>query len=1096
MHSHEPHSYAVRVKSGEFVHFVVQQKNVDVELTLLGPDGQHVAVNDTIMGRFGPETMSAIATAAGEYRLVIEDRYEPNADGHYEVQLADLRKPTAADRDRVSAERTFMEGVELSYNAGADSQKAAVQKWQQSAALWHSLKDSYAEGQSLLRIAGIQRDAGDRQAALQNYNQALALMRAARDDDGIAESLNWIGVVEKQLDQLQSALDSYQAALTSYKAAGDLQGQGTALNNIASAYSSLGDRRKALEYYTQALPVRRAAGDSYGEALEFNNIGNAYDLLGQSQKALESYSQALALFEQRADRSGQALTLNNIGSLYHEIGENQKALEYFNRSLPLRRAEGDQKAIAVALNNIAIVYADMGDLQKALDYYTESLPAARQAGDHPGEAGTLSNLGIIYFQIGQTQKALDYYNQALQLERSIGFIGGVAKTLNNIGMVYQASGDFTKALDAFTQALQIERQISEPAGEAMVLNNIGGCYVYLRQNDKALDYFKQTLALQRSVNNRAGEATALTNLGEFLLLTGQLDPALDYFTQALPLFRSTQNPLGEAEVEMGLMMYWTRQGNRPLAIFFGKQAIDQYQALRRNIQKFGKEAQQSFVATKEPFYRVLAYVMIQEGRFPEAQQILDLLKFEQYSQFAQRRGAAESAVSPVPLTGTEEASKTAGDQIEAQVTALGREWSDLHSKSSRSPAEEARYSALSDQLTAANRRMQDYLKGLYDSFGKGDQANKTVEQARQSMSGMQDLARDMEPGTVALYTLVMDDKCVIIVITPSTRVAREIPITRIALRTKVFAFVGALASHASEADLLPKAQDLYKILVAPVQQDLDGAHAATLLWSLDDVLRYVPLAALHDGRQYLVERYRNAVITTAGLGNLRDRPQIASWQGLAMGVSKNYDGLGALTAVPEELDSVVHSPAVVGSHGPLAGTIMLDDSFTAKNMEAALDQHPPLVHIASHFVFHAGDDTKSYLLLGGNEVGGKGYHLSLADLRDDERIDFHGVELLTVAGCQTAVGSNDSDGREVDGLGIVAQSKGAKAVVATLWPVDDASVGALMAGFYKLWATSPSMSKSEALRQAQLNLLHSAGASGSYSNPYYWAPFVLIGNWK
>jgi CHAT domain-containing protein len=143
----------------------------------------------------------------------------------------------------------------------------------------------------------------------------------------------------------------------------------------------------------------------------------------------------------------------------------------------------------------------------------------------------------------------------------------------------------------------------------------------------------------------------------------------------------------------------------------------------------------------------------------------------------------------------------------------------------------------------------------------------------------------------------------------------------------------------------------------------------------------------------------------------------------------------------------------------------------------------------------------------------------LADLRDDQRMDFKGIELLTLSGCQTAEGSKDSDGREIDGLGITAQRKGAKAVMATLWPVEDASTGLLMATFYRLWVTTPGITKAEALQQAQLALSHGTtdttgpsrssaevvspasaskkqGPASQYANPYYWAPFILIGNWK
>jgi CHAT domain-containing protein len=376
-----------------------------------------------------------------------------------------------------------------------------------------------------------------------------------------------------------------------------------------------------------------------------------------------------------------------------------------------------------------------------------------------------------------------------------------------------------------------------------------------------------------------------------------------------------------------------------------------------------------------------------------------------------------------------------------------------------------------------------------------------VQTIDEQTAGLQTLAAELGAGATAVYTLVLDQKCVLMVITPATRVAREVPIGKIALRGKVFDFVQALARPASIEDILPKAQDLYNILIAPIEKDLQGAQAGTLVWSLDDVLRYVPLAALHDGKQYLVERYRNVVITTASVGNLKDKPQVSTWRGLAMGVSKDYDHLGKLKAVADELESVVRSDQAPGSHGPVPGTILLDDSFTETGMEAALSRHPPLVHIASHYVFNVGDDSKSYLLLGGQNTGGQGFHLTLADLRDEQRMDFKGIELLTLSGCQTAVGSKDSDGREIDGLGITAQKKGAKAVVATLWPVDDSSVGLLMAAFYKLWVTAPGIEKAEALRQAQLALLHGEAGprqppASPYANPFYWAPFVLIGNWK
>jgi len=353
----------------------------------------------------------------------------------------------------------------------------------------------------------------------------------------------------------------------------------------------------------------------------------------------------------------------------------------------------------------------------------------------------------------------------------------------------------------------------------------------------------------------------------------------------------------------------------------------------------------------------------------------------------------------------------------------------------------------------------------------------------------------------------------VIVITGSTMQAREYAIEAADLRKKVAAFLEALKNPAS--DPLPASQELYKILIGPIANDLKGARAQTLMWSLNDVLRYVPMPALHDGKQYLVENYRNVVITPASIGRLKDKVDVSGSSIAGMGVSKDYDGLGALAAVPAELRHIVRDKQVQGATGVIPGTMMLDDDFTEAHMAEALDKHYPVVHIASHFVLQAGNETNSYLLLGGKDVGGKGYHLTLAELRDDPALTFEGTELLTLSACQTGTSGTALNGREVDGLGITAQQKGAKAVLASLWSVADESTALLMADFYKQWLGTPGTTKVAALQKAQLDMLHgvetdqSGEASAtntknaaekkpatSFAHPFYWAPFILIGNWK
>jgi len=1017
---------------------------------------------------------------------------------------------TVGDRD---GEALTLHNIGLVYDNVGDMQRA-LDYYNQALPLERAVGDRTREATTLGNIGGIYSALGEVQKGLDYDNNALLLERAFGDRDAEAGTLSNMGVVYARMGEMQKALDYYNQALPLLRAAGD---RAVALTNIGAVYSDLGEKQKALDYYNQALPLKRAAGDRAGEAAALTNIGAVYSDLGEKQKALDYYTQALPLERTVGDRRSEAETMNNIGSVYIDLGENQDALDYFNQALPLERAVGNRAGEAMTLNNLGMVYARLGEKQKTLEYLTQAITLERAVGDRAHQATTLNNIGLVYADLGEKQKALDYYNQALPLMRAVGDRLGEAGILGNIGSIYSHLGEVQKALDYDNQALPLERAVGDRAGEANTLTNIGVLYIDLGEEQKALDYFNQALPLDRAVGDRAGEAFTLTNIGWVYADLGEKQRALDYFTQALPLFRTVQDPLGEASDLVDLMEYWRSLQNPSLAVLFGKQAIDRFQQVRRNIGGLEKEAQQSFLKSKESYYRELAELLISQGRLPEAQQVLDLLKVEEYSEFTQRRGDTGSATNPVALTPDEEKSNKEYEQITGEITALGGEWMQLHSKQSRSADEEQRYKELSGKLTVANQRLQAFLKTLYENFGKGEEANARVETINEQTAGLQSLVGELGARTAAVYTLVLDDKCVMMVITPATRVARETSISKIALRGKVFAFAQALAGHGSEEDIQAKAQDLYNVLIAPIEKDLKGAQAETLVWSLDDVLRYVPLAALYNGNQYLVERYRNVVITTASVGNLKEKPQVGNWRGAAMGVSKDYDGLGELKAVPDELDSVVRSDNIPASHGPVPGTILLDDSFTETGMETALDQHPPLVHIASHYVFHVGDDTKSYLLLGGKETGGQGFHLSLADLRDDQRMDFQGIELLTLSGCQTGVGSSDSDGREIDGLGITAQRKGAKAVVATLWAVDDASVGLLMATFYRIWITTPGITKVEALQQAQLALLHGAAVpvetpagpaknssasalkpppASPYANPYYWAPFILIGNWK
>jgi CHAT domain-containing protein/tetratricopeptide (TPR) repeat protein len=982
-------------------------------------------------------------------------------------------------------EASNLDNLALLYDSLLDKAHA-LDSYEQAVVLWDKLGNRANEATDLNSIGMIHLAQGDNRGALPYFQQALPIKRAVGDRAGEAAVLNNLGLIYDNLGEKKKALDYYMQALPIKREVGDRGGEATTLSNIGCDYDSRGDPQKAIDYYQQALKIEQETGEKDGQATVLNLLGQTYDGMGDRQKALDYYNQGLALAEANHSPGVESVLDDSFGEHYSSLGDSLRAIEYYNKALGLAGQAGDRSIQANILTDFGMVYEDLGEEQKAIEYFNQALPLRKEVGDPSGISATLNALGTVYANLDQRDKSFDYYNQALPLARSSGDRSGEAATLNNFGYLYAHMDQPQKALDYFNQALVIEREVSGPAGEATALNNIGKMQDRLGDKQKALESFDHSLALSRQVGDRDIQARTLNNIAIVYMEQGIKDKALEYFLRSLELLQEVHDPIYEGNVLTSLMQYWRDAKQPETAIFFGKQAINQFQEVRSNIKGLDPESQKSFVKSREGTYRDVASLLIAQGRLYEAEQVLELLKDKQYFDFIQRdtRGAA-ALTAPVPLTNSESDLDKKFRLISDRVTAIGGEYDALRSRPSRTPEEEQHLHDLNSQLMVANQELTEFFNNMSTSLKATGQAQRDVGQLQDSLSGMQEVLSD-DPGTVALYTLVDDDKYQVIVVTPSVVVAREYPITAADLRKKVSDFRQELS--ASDGDPLSGAQELYTILVGPIEKDLEGAKATTLLWSLDDVLRYIPMAALNDGQHFLVEKYSMAEFTTKSLVDLTDKPKVTDWIGLAMGVSKKYGDFPALPSVPGELQSVIQEG--VAPTGVMPGEVLLDDNFTVANMEKALEGVHPLVHIASHFYFSPGNDTDSFLLLGGDDP--RGFHLSLAQILLDNSINFKKTKLLTLSACDTAMGGAEGDGREVDGLGNVAHRKGAEAVLASLWAVNDKSTGLLMQEMYRLWTTPPGMTKSEALRRAQLTLLHDP--KGAYSRPYYWAPFVLIGN--
>ncbi|HEY9667741.1 MAG TPA: CHAT domain-containing protein, partial [Coleofasciculaceae cyanobacterium] len=379
---------------------------------------------------------------------------------------------------------------------------------------------------------------------------------------------------------------------------------------------------------------------------------------------------------------------------------------------------------------------------------------------------------------------------------------------------------------------------------------------------------------------------------------------------------------------------------------------------------------------------------------------------------------------------------------------------------------------------------------------------------------LQDNLKNLQQKAVLLYPLILDDRIELILTTPdSPPIRRTVQVPKKQLNETIAAFRSALLDRTSDAKA--PAQQLYNWLIKPLEADLKAADAQTIIYAPDAQLRYIPLAALYDGQQWLVQRYRINNITAASLTDLNTKPQ-PQMQVLAGAFatgrysftvgeqSFDFAGLPFAGTVVENLAKTVPTT-----------TKFIDRAFTPEVTVPKMDDYS-IVHLATHAAFVVGTPDDSFILFGNGDR---------ITLRDIQNWSLKNVDLVVLSACETGLGGKLGNGEEILGLGYQMQRAGARAALASLWTVDDGGTQALMNAFYDNLKQG-NTTKAEALRQAQIALItgdstalgedrgslaaeqrdRPLGGSeanrtnlppqqpNSLSHPYYWAPFILIGN--
>ena len=908
----------------------------------------------------------------------------------------------------------------------------------------------------------------------------------------------------KQRDALALA----QRALT---AAGAEHGEksseaGTAMREIGTAYRALTQYVLAIEWDRKALALHlQLLGADHPETIESQrSLGNSLFRGGKAEEGLQTLLSSLEALErsQGRDDARQATLLSELTVAYRVAGQLDAAATFGKRAVEgTRRARGDDHI------DTASAQMALGNVLVALARFDEALPMMeaalatferRMGRDHPDTARALSNVSTLYSRLGQHDKAVVLRQRAVAIaERTLGPQHvDLAVHLNNLSLTYAALEQWTLALPLQKRVLALREQLMAPDHPqvALALNNLSHLHGRVGDYAAALPLQLRALAIRQKVLGDGHHETASShhNLAVVYRGLGQLDEAMRQEERALSGYEAalgTQHPQ-TALVRAGLAELHSRRGDLPLAIALLKQTVNVQQAMREQAARIDAAALRSYTASVSNFYQQLASALSDEGRLPEAQLVLDMLKEEEQFEFVRRQPGTAPGSTRLGFNAAEQAWAERYRQISGRLAALGAEQQALE-RTSRAPGatltpeQRQRRQTLAADLAVARTAFESFLKDMRADFAaKG--AARTVELTEagtQALQALRALLQGLGSDSVLLQLYLTEDRVHFLLTTPGVQLARSVSVSATELNRQIGQFRRLLRDPRS--DPLPAAQALYRLLIAPVAQDLEQAGARTVMLSLDGALRYLPFGALHDGQRYLLQRWNLPIYTSVTRDRLRDAVTPA-WRAAGLGVTRQIGSFDALPGVRAEMSRIIQQPGTApATPAAMPGEVHLDEQFTARKLMEVSRAGFSVMHLASHFRFSPGTEANSFLLLG------DGQQLTLGEMRQ-QNLRFDQTELLTLSACETGLGGGrDERGQEIEGFGVLAQQQGARAVLATLWAVADQSTAALMAETYRQ-REAQRLSKIEALRQAQLALQRES----AYAHPFYWAPFILMGNWK
>ncbi|MDP9121590.1 MAG: CHAT domain-containing protein, partial [Acidobacteriota bacterium] len=902
----------------------------------------------------------------------------------------------------------------------------------------------------------------------------------------------------------RECLAALEWAAALWRQAGDPEGETDTLNDLGVAYSSHGDTRMAVATYELALSRARQSGYGPGEAWALSNLGSVLHNRGHADdRAVLADSNSLGLWHRSGQEGEEATPLFQLGRVYLDHDEADRALATFERALPLAVGARDDLTRVNLLSGIGNIHLGQGELDDAV----RSLNEARELGRAMGTASDLaeidSSLATVYRRRGQLQMALGMLNEAIRL----GAAGSLPEFENNLGLAYVELGQIGRALEQFQKALASSRTYGNWDEQIRALEGLGWVHLRCRQEEAALRAYREAESLRAKATPGISHQL-LYFAGMATRSLGRADKALEPLCLAARELGLTDSISGGSpSPARGACLPGSRQ---PLdSTLAGAVAIATGLAYR----DLGKQTEADRWLTR-------AVDLGRDYRYPTLAVRARLWR----ARLARDRGDLQKASDDIAAalpTIESTRGKVLDEGLQIGFFAANRDYYelaiDLLLQLDRQRHGNDRAAALALSEKARARSLLDLLARA----AQGSDAESPARHPAKNEEPHEAVPGEAQPLELRAIEALLDDRTALLEYALGTESSALFVITRRHLEAyslpnsqeiehEVQNLRRSLsAPHSQAASYGAQAYRLYRLLVAPAAAVL--ADKNRLLIAPDQSLHTLPFEALltaeAGGRPYgdlpyllrdkAIAYVPSASVLAASLGRPRPAPPAAAsgpqfvafadpdyrmTAAAAAGCSSAKAGDSLPVELPQLHASKDEVEGIAGLFPAGATRLYMRGRARKRSVGSLLGAEVRYVHFAVHGHLDDRRPEQSALVLSRDPATGCFDRLLVQDiLRLKLRSD-----LVVLSACRTGLG------RAVKGEGLLGLSRafihaGVRSLVVSLWDIDDESTSGLMVRFYK--ELGQSHDKAAALRGAKLETIR----QGAFADPYYWAPFILIG---